>query len=128
MNRQRSCFEDWADQLTTDSIPRTGLHAAAVGMGAAASRRRHPNAWWAAGLTLLAATGYSAFSLMLQYKAQTNAYDLGIFVQAVQSYAHFHPGISSIIGYYDFSKGNFSLLGDHWSPIIAVLGPAVLGL
>jgi uncharacterized membrane protein len=74
-------------------------------------------------LTFLAAAGYSAYSLILQYTARTSSYDLVIFDQAVRSYAHFHPGISVIKGYHNGFGPNFSVLGDHWSPIISVLAP-----
>jgi uncharacterized membrane protein len=46
-----------------------------------------------------------------------------IFDQAVRSYAHFRPGISIIKGLHNGFGPNFSVLGDHWSPILAVLAP-----
>lgn len=75
------------------------------------------------GLTALAAIGYSLYALLLQYTVRTHAYDLVIFDEAVRSYAHFHPGISPIKGEHNFGVWNFSVLGDHWSPIIATLAP-----
>jgi uncharacterized membrane protein len=93
------------------------------GVGTAVSRHRRPNLPWVAGLTLLAAIGYSVYSLLEQYKALTGGFDLVIFDQAVRSYAHFHPGISPLKGLHNFGKADFSVLGDHWSPIIAVLAP-----
>ncbi|MBR7832405.1 DUF2079 domain-containing protein [Actinospica durhamensis] len=48
------------------------------------------------------------------------SYDLGIFVEAVKQYAHFHAPIVDIMGQ------NFNLLGDHFHPILAVLGPVFL--
>ena len=74
-------------------------------------------------LTCLAAAGYSAYSLILQYTDRTSSYDLVIFDQAVRSYAHLHPGISVIKGYHNGFGPNFSVLGDHWSPIISALAP-----
>ena len=52
-----------------------------------------------------------------------NAYDLVIFDQAVRSYAHLQPGISIIKGLHNGFGPHFSVLGDHWSPILAVLAP-----
>ena len=86
-------------------------------------RRRRPNLWLVAGLTALAAIGYSAYSLLLQYTVRTRAYDLVIFDQAIRSYAHFQPGISPIKGYHNGFGPDFSVLGDHWSPIDALLAP-----
>jgi len=88
-----------------------------------AARRRRPNLWLVAGLTALAAILYSTYSLLLQYTVRTHAYDLVIFDEAVRSYAHFHLGISPIKGYHNFGDPDFSVLGDHWSPIIATLAP-----
>lgn len=92
-------------------------------MAAGAGRRRRPNVWLVGGLTALAAIGYSGYSLLLQYTVRTHAYDLVIFDEAVRSYAHFHLGISPIKGEHNFGVWNFSVLGDHWSPIIATLAP-----
>jgi uncharacterized membrane protein len=66
---------------------------------------------------------YSVYSLFLYYTFKTSAYDLTIFDQAVRSYAHFHPGISPLKGVHNGFGPNFSVLGDHFSPIIAVLAP-----
>jgi uncharacterized membrane protein len=76
-----------------------------------------------ATLTALMAAGYSVFSLTLNYTFQTSSYDLVIFDQAVRSYAHFQPGISAIKGLHNNFGPNFSVLGDHWSPILAALAP-----
>jgi uncharacterized membrane protein len=74
-------------------------------------------------LTAVAAAGYSAFALILNYTFHTSSYDLVIFDQAVRSYAHFRPGISVIKGVHNGFGPHFSVLGDHWSPIIASLAP-----
>jgi uncharacterized membrane protein len=44
-------------------------------------------------------------------------YDVGIFDQAIRHYARFQAPVSSLKGV------GFSLLGDHFSPILAVLAP-----
>ena len=74
-------------------------------------------------LTALAAVGYSVYCLTRYYTFHYNAYDLVIFDQAVRSYAHFQPGISIIKGVHNGFGPHFSVLGDHWSPILASLAP-----
>jgi uncharacterized membrane protein len=74
-------------------------------------------------LTAVVAGAYTAFALGLYNTFQTSSYDLVIFDQAVRSYAHFHAGISVIKGLHNGFGPNFSVLGDHWSPILAALAP-----
>ena len=74
-------------------------------------------------LTALMALGYSVFSLTINYTFKTSSYDLVIFDEAVRSYAHFQPGISVIKGLHNGFGPHFSVLGDHWSPILASLAP-----
>jgi uncharacterized membrane protein len=81
----------------------------------------HQVAVW--GLTALTAVAYSGFALARYYTFHTSSYDLVIFDQAVRSYAHFQPGISVIKGLHNGFGPHFSVLGDHWSPILAVLAP-----
>ena len=97
--------------------------AAGNGSAERAGRRR---AQWAAVwlLTGLTAAAYSVFALARYYTFHTGSYDLVIFDQAVRSYAHFQPGISIIKGVHNGFGPRFSVLGDHWSPILAALAPA----
>ncbi|HUY46351.1 MAG TPA: DUF2079 domain-containing protein [Streptosporangiaceae bacterium] len=90
--------------------------------GAAISPRR---AHWAgvALLTAVTAAAYSVFALFRFFTFQTASYDLVIFDEAVRSYAHFRPGISIIKGVHNGFGPHFSVLGDHWSPILAALAP-----
>ena len=74
-------------------------------------------------LTGLVAAAYCGFALARYDTFQTSSYDLVIFDQAVRSYAHFMPGISVIKGVHNGFGPHFSVLGDHFSPIIAVLAP-----
>src|SRR5260370_12450903 len=76
-----------------------------------------------AALTTVVAAGYSAVALGLSHTFRTSSYGLVIFDQAVRSYAHFRPGISIIKGLHNGFGPDFSVLGDHWSPIIASLAP-----
>jgi uncharacterized membrane protein len=114
--------------LTSDSLlrrlPLRGARRADdAGRPEGTPGRRRWDLWPLVALTALAATGYATFSLLLQYTVRTHAYDLVIFDEAVRSYAHFEPGISPIKGYHNGFGPNFSVLGDHWSPIIATLAP-----
>ena len=79
-------------------------------------------------MTALAATVLTVFSLNLYYDFHASSYDLVIFDQAVRSYAHFSPGISIMKGVHNGFGPNFSVLGDHFSPILASLAPVVLDL
>jgi len=81
------------------------------------------NALLIGALTVLAALIYGAYSLIRYYQFNSGTYDLAIFDQAVSSYAHFHPGISIVKGLHNGFGPNFSILGDHFSPILAVLAP-----
>ncbi len=104
-------------RATTDSA-QPSVHQ---GPGQAAGR--YPHLIAVGALTAVAAAGYSVFALVLNYTFQTSSYDLVIFDQAVRSYAHFSPGISIIKGLHNGFGPDFSVLGDHWSPIIASLAP-----
>ena len=96
----------------------------AAGQGGAERANRHRAHWVAVWvLVALTAAGYSVFALARYYTFQTGSYDLVIFDQAVRSYAHFRPGISIIKGVHNGFGPHFSVLGDHWSPILAVLAP-----
>lgn len=65
-------------------------------------------------------TCYSAWSVVLHRTFNTTGFDLGIFEQAVRSYAEGSLPISDLKGV------GFPLLGDHFSPILALLAPAYL--
>jgi uncharacterized membrane protein len=106
-------------------VPESGSSQAGAGPGepprAAARIGRH---WLGVGLlTALAAAAYSAFALIRFHTYLSASYDLVIFDQAVRSYAHLQPGISVMKGLHNGFGPHFSVLGDHWSPILAVLAP-----
>lgn len=90
---------------------------------AGAQKRLPGHKTWVWTITALTAVIYSVFPVFLYITYQYSTYDLGIFDQAVRSYAHFQPGISIAKGLHDLGKPNFSVLGDHFSPIDAVLAP-----
>lgn len=60
---------------------------------------------------------YTLISLLRFRKVQNPSWDLAIFEQAVQGYAHFRAPIV------DVRAPGMNQLGDHFSPILAVLAP-----
>ncbi|MET7440268.1 DUF2079 domain-containing protein [Streptomyces sp. NPDC005568] len=70
--------------------------------------------WLLAGLLF---TLYTALSVRTHHRMLTTGYDLGIFEQAVRSYAHGHLPVSEVKG------SGFPLLGDHFSPVLALIAP-----
>jgi uncharacterized membrane protein len=74
-------------------------------------------------LTAFIASIYTVFSLVNYARFRVSSYDLVIFDQAIRSYAHFHPGISIIKGVHNGFGPNFTVLGDHFSPLLAILAP-----
>ena len=88
------------------SRPRAARHRLAVAAAAAA-----------------AAAAYLTYGLVQYATFRVGTFDLVIFDQAVRSYAHFHPGIAPVKGVQDGFGPAFSVLGDHWSPVIALLAP-----
>jgi uncharacterized membrane protein len=61
--------------------------------------------------------GYLALSVTRYQRMLTMSWDLGIFEQAVKSYAHLHAPVADLKG------PGFNILGDHFSPISALIAP-----
>ncbi|MFI6935689.1 DUF2079 domain-containing protein [Streptomyces sp. NPDC050287] len=80
-------------------------------------RRFPPGRWdpWVlAGVLLLAYAGVS----LVRYRHMANrSWDLGIFEQAVRAYAHLRVPVADLKG------PGFNILGDHFSPVTALLAP-----
>src|SRR6201995_3309893 len=74
-------------------------------------------------MTVAAAAIYITYGLVQFSTFRIGTYDLVIFDQAVQSYAHLHAGVAPVKGVQDGFGPGFSVLGDHWSPILIVLAP-----
>ena len=74
-------------------------------------------------LTVTVAVFYSVYSLMRFWAARTTTYDLVIFDQAVRSYSHFHLPEAIVKGVHNGFGPHFNVLGDHFSPILALLAP-----
>jgi uncharacterized membrane protein len=60
---------------------------------------------------------YAYYSLANHHRFGTAGWDLGIFAQAVDGYAHLHGPVADVRGW------GFNLYGDHFHPIIAALVP-----
>lgn len=76
------------------------------------------------GVTLLACF-LVCFALGLQSwtALRVTGFDLGIFDQAVRAYAHFDPPRSPIKSVHHEFPPDFTLLGDHFTPLLALLAP-----
>ncbi len=68
-------------------------------------------------LASLAFVIYTGFSLAQWQSFRAPSWDLGIFTQLADRYAHFQAPIVNIKG------DGFNLLGDHFHPILVLLGP-----
>ena len=92
--------------------PAAGPVPTAVVRGATGGRVWLP---WAMAGALFAV--YAAVSARLQQRMLTSGFDLGIFEQAVRSWAHGQLPVVELKGV------GFPELGDHFSPILATLAP-----
>ncbi|MFE0459247.1 DUF2079 domain-containing protein [Kitasatospora sp. NPDC058965] len=54
---------------------------------------------------------------------QLGGFDLGIFDQGMRGYAHFQLPVSIVKSYHHEFPPGFSLLGDHFSPVLALAAP-----
>jgi len=79
----------------------------------ARSARPTPAALLAGGFAIL----YTWFALMRHWAYRSGGFDLGIFDQAVRSYAHGQLPVSTV------RDPELVLLGDHFHPILAGLAP-----
>jgi uncharacterized membrane protein len=74
-------------------------------------------------LATLAAALYAACALREYHVFQTSTYDLVIFDQAERSYSRFGLPVAIVKGVHNGFGVGFSILGDHFSPILALLAP-----
>ncbi len=94
------------------------MSAVATGVSSVRVSRRSP--WERAAPALAAglfAAVYGAISLTRFARWETPSWDNAIFEQAVAGYAHLRAPIV------DIKAPGFNQLGDHFSPILALLGP-----
>lgn len=80
----------------------------------AAVRRQPPEAWLAA---VVVTALYCVFSVAQWNRLDTPSWDLGIFTQLAKAYGGFEAPIVPIKGH------GFNLLGDHFHPLLVLLGP-----
>ena len=73
--------------------------------------------WLIAGLVFAV---YLALSLFRFLPLAPSSWALGIFTEQVRPYAHLHAPVADIRG------AGFNLLGDHFSPIVALIAPFFL--
>nr|WP_103885845.1 DUF2079 domain-containing protein [Actinacidiphila yanglinensis] len=68
-------------------------------------------------LALVFFLAYTLLSVTRYRQLLTMSWDLGIFEQAIKSYAHLHAPVADLKG------PGFNILGDHFSPITALVAP-----
>jgi uncharacterized membrane protein len=81
------------------------------------------NRYAVGGITLAAAAFYAVYALVRYTTYKSTTYDLVIFDQAVRSYSEFHLPVSLAKGVHNGFGPHFSVLGDHFSPVLMVLAP-----
>src|SRR4051794_14155091 len=114
------------DPPGTTKVPATGgsgMRVVTRPAPAGESIRRTRHRARVGGLTGMAAVVYATYALLRFHTFLTGSYDLVIFDQAVRSYSRFHWPVSIIKGVHNGFGPNFAVLGDHISPILAVLAP-----
>jgi uncharacterized membrane protein len=74
-------------------------------------------------LTVATAAAHAAYGLAALARFRFASYDLVIFDQAVRGYAAFGAPIAPVKGVHNGFGPDFSVLGDHFSPILATLAP-----
>src|ERR687895_233513 len=85
--------------------------------------RRTRHGRWVGGLTGAAAIVYATYALLRFHTFLAGSYDLVIFDQAIRSYSRFDLPVSIVKGVHNGFGPDFAVLGDHFSPIIALLAP-----
>ena len=83
-------------------------------------RDRHPRPSGRRDPHLLATALFAAYAVLsvIRYEhLATRSWDLGIFEQAVRAYAHLQAPVVDLKG------PGFNILGDHFSPVLALLAP-----
>ncbi|WP_052848285.1 DUF2079 domain-containing protein [Streptomyces avicenniae] len=85
-----------------------------AGRRAPSWRRPRADPYWLAGAFFVL---YTAVSVTRHLRWESRSWDLGIFEQAVRSYAGLQLPVSDLKG------RDFALLGDHFSPVTALIAP-----
>jgi uncharacterized membrane protein len=74
-------------------------------------------------ISAAAAVVYGAAEFLRYFTFQAGTYDLVIFDQAIRSYSRLHLPVSVAAGVHRGFGTSFAVLGDHFSPILALLAP-----
>ncbi|MQY04791.1 DUF2079 domain-containing protein [Actinomadura macrotermitis] len=78
---------------------------------------RHPARFVPWLLAAVFFAGYATLSVLRFRRFEMMSWDLGIFDQVVDSYAHLRAPVADLKG------PGFNILGDHFSPVLALLAP-----
>lgn len=112
----------------TRAEPRPALGRLRLG-GLARLHLHRPHVYGVAGVALLTAVLQALIGIQQYRDFYLGGYDLGIFDQAIRNYAHGHMPVSPLKNAHDVAQilpsyhHTFSILGDHFSPILALLAP-----
>ncbi|WP_019633074.1 DUF2079 domain-containing protein [Actinomadura atramentaria] len=104
-----------------DAVAMEGRPPARAARRPRRSPRRPPGPL--AALVVATGTVYTVLALLRLRTFRTSTYDLVIFDQAVRSYSRFGAPIAPVKGVHNGFGADFSILGDHFSPLLAVLAP-----
>ena len=81
------------------------------------TRRRYWAPWL---IAILVFAVYATISLFRYLQLDPSSWDLGIFTELVKQYAHLRAPVADVRG------AGVNLLGDHFSPIVALIAPFFL--
>ncbi|WP_234322663.1 DUF2079 domain-containing protein [Streptomyces sp. NRRL S-350] len=109
--------------MTTQTAPPSPPAAAVPAARKAAAALLVGPARRTALLTALCFAVMCAIGLQGWTSVSLGGFDLGIFDQGVRGYAHFGLPVSTLKSYHHEFPPGFSLLGDHFSPVLALLAP-----
>lgn len=116
----REAMADTVDDLAAEAIALALLEASAEAIDAWPDVESTN----ALNLALCAGVLYSAVAMRMHQLFETGGYDLGIFGQYAKALAHGHAPTSPYRAKgADLSQAGPNLFSDHFSPILAVLGP-----
>ncbi|MFJ4681704.1 DUF2079 domain-containing protein [Kitasatospora sp. NPDC088783] len=104
--------------MVTDTVTRTARDQISAGWIGAL-----PTIWRTSLLSALCFSIACAIGLQSWASASLGGFDLGIFDQGVRGYAHLGLPVSTLKSYHHEFPPGFSLLGDHFSPVLALLAP-----
>src|ERR1700712_25040 len=99
-------------ERVADARPRRAVSGAA-----AADRDLRLSRWLPGVVAAGLAVFYATVAIRRHVELLTSAYDLGIYDQAVRSYSRWELPFNTIQG------PHFDVLGDHFSPVLALLAP-----